>query len=215
MSPSTSDSIVAPFVARQLSASYLDDSIWSDCQPIQITKLWNGKDAVAQRHAEARVCWTDEALVTRFVGQQTEELVVSSTPVLDRKTLGLWDRDVCEVFVAPAVSKPERYYEFEASPSGEWVDLGLLITPSGRETDWDFASGMTTESSLEENQIIVGIKIPWSVALPKPQKGATWRANFFRCISLDPIERYLAWRPTYAPEPNFHVPEAFGTLYFE
>jgi len=25
----------------------------------------------------------------------------------------------------------------------------------------------------------------------------------------------LAWLPTKTPEPNFHVPEAFGTLRFD
>jgi Carbohydrate-binding family 9 len=141
--------------------------------------------------------------------------VVSADPVTDRKTLGLWDRDVCEIFLAPDPSNSSRYFEFEAAPSGEWVDLGITFTASGRETDWDFASGFTTAARVENEQLFVGMRIPWSDVLPKPQSGEVWRANLFRCVGPESPDRYLAWRPTKTPEPNFHVPEAFGSLRFE
>jgi hypothetical protein len=150
----------------------------------------------------------------RFDCRQHEPLIVSAEPVTDKKTLGLWDRDVCEVFLAPEADKPHLYYEFEAAPTGEWVDLGIQITPTGRVTDWDYQSRMSTATRVESDRLLIAIGIPWSNSIPKPQTGAEWRANYFRCISLHPEERYLAWRPTYAPEPNFHVPDAFGTLCF-
>ena len=54
---------------------------------------------------------------------QYDPLVMSDDPNLASKTLGLWDRDVVEIFIAPDVNEPRRYYEFEAAPNGEWVDL--------------------------------------------------------------------------------------------
>jgi hypothetical protein len=86
--------------------------------------------------------------------------------------------------------------------------------PTGRETDWDFASGFTTAATVKREKLLIGMRIPWSEALPKPESGTIWKVNLFRCAGPESPERYLAWRPTNAPEPNFHVPEAFGTLYF-
>jgi hypothetical protein len=42
--------------------------------------------------------------------------VVSDKPQTEKKTMGLWDRDVCEIFIAPDEHAIERYFEFEAAP---------------------------------------------------------------------------------------------------
>lgn len=207
--------IVANYVGEPIAAGEFDHAAWDNCEPVKIEHFWSGGPAPASRHAEARLCWSDEALHVRFVGEQHEPLIVAENPITDRKTIGLWDRDVCEIFLAPDPAHPERYFEFEAAPTGEWVDLGIVVTPTGRETDWDFNSGMTTASKVEPDKLTVGIRIPWSEAIPKPAKGDVWRVNVFRCVGPEAPDRYLAWRPTRAPEPNYHVPEAFGTLRFE
>lgn len=209
------DSIVAPNAREPFSASDFENQIWQQCQPITINRLWSGEPAQASRHAEARICWSNNALHVRFVCTQQEPLVISADPKTDRKTLGLWDRDVCEIFLAPDPLNALRYFEFEAAPTGEWVDLGITLTPSGRETDWDFASGFTTAARLDEEQLRVGMSIPWSEAIPKPDSGDLWLVNLFRCAGPESPERYLAWRPTKTAEPNFHVSEAFGSLRFE
>ena len=206
--------IVARFVERPVAEADFENAIWRACQAIEIKHYWSGEPAPASRHAEARICWSDEALHVRFVGAQHESLVVSADPVTNRKTLGLWDRDVCEIYLAPHPSNSSRYFEFEAAPTGEWVDLGITLTPSGRETDWNFASGFTTAAKVENEQLFVGMRIPWSDVLPKPPAGAVWRVNLFRCVGPEAPDRYLAWRPTRTAEPNFHVPESFGSLRF-
>jgi hypothetical protein len=209
------DSIVARHVSRSLSASDFENQIWQECQPLTIKHYWSGEPAPETRHAEARICWSNDALHVRFVCSQREPFVVSANPQTGKKTLGLWDRDVCEIFLAPDPANRSRYFEFEAAPTGEWVDLGITLTPSGRETDWDFASGFTTAAKLERDQFLLGMRIPWSKAIPKPVKGDLWRVNLFRCVGPESPNRYLAWRPTKTPEPNFHLPEAFGTLRFQ
>ena len=204
----------AEYVGPPINADDFENDVWERCEPITIAHLWSGAPAPVERQAEARICWSDEALHVRFVCNQHEPLVVSAEPKTDRKTLGLWDRDVCEIFVAPNPETPAHYFEFEAAPTGEWVDLGILVTPAGRETDWDFRSGMTVAASVSEKWVKIGIKIPWSSSIPKPKSGDTWRVNLFRCVGPEAPDRYLAWRPTHAPEPAFHVPEAFGPLRF-
>lgn len=207
--------ILARHISQPLSAGDFDHEAWNDCEPVKIEHYWSGELAPASRHAEARLCWSDEALHVRFVGAQHEPLNVSDHPITDRKTLGLWDRDVCEIFLAPDPDVPERYFEFEAAPTGEWVDLEIAVTSNGRATDWDFKSGMTVAARVERETLTVGMKIPWSDLIPRPATGDTWRLNLFRCVGPESPDRYLAWRPTQTPEPNYHVPSAFGRLRFQ
>ena len=204
----------AEFVDVPVGVDDFDNEAWQRCEPVTIAHLWSGAPAAVERHAEARICWSDEGLHVRFVGNQHEPLVVSAEPKTDRKTLGLWDRDVCEIYLAPDAKNPQRYFEFEAAPTGEWVDLGIVLTPEGRQTDWEYSSDLRVAARVESTRIKVGITIPWSDLIPKPKAGDLWLVNLFRCVGPEAPERYLTWRPTGTPEPNFHVPEAFGSLVF-
>lgn len=204
----------AEYVATPITADDFDNEVWQQCKPVTIAHQWSGAPAPIERQAEARICWSNEALHVRFVGNQHEPLVVSAEPKIYEKTLGLWDRDVCEIYLAPDAANPSRYFEFEASPAGEWIDLGIVVTAEGRETDWEYRSEMKVAASVSERRIKIGIRIPWSDSIPKPNPSDLWLVNLFRCVGPEAPERYLAWRPTGTPEPNFHVPEAFGQLRF-
>jgi cellulose/xylan binding protein with CBM9 domain len=205
--------VTAYYTNIDLAATQLDHPEWTKVQPVPITRRWSGEGSPVSQHAEARILWSEESLVVRFVCSQHEPLIVNSNPQLTQKTIGLWARDVCEIFIAPDPNAPERYFEFEAAPTGEWVDLAIDFTPTGRETDFEFHSGMTAAAGVAEGQTIIALRIPWSVAIPKPQRGDEWRVNLFRCVGIGD-ERYLAWQPTHTVEPNFHVPEVFGWLRF-
>ncbi|MFN2491961.1 MAG: carbohydrate-binding family 9-like protein [Pyrinomonadaceae bacterium] len=191
----------------------LAHSEWARTNPISINRYWSGDPAPPSRHAEGRMLWSEEWLAIRFVCNQTGPLLVSSDPQVQQKTIGLWHRDVCEIFLAPDPQQPNRYFEFEAAPTGEWVDLAIELTPTGRVTDFKFQSGVTVDTRVADNQLVIGVVIPWSHSIAKPEAGDRWRCNLFRCVGRG-NERYLAWQPTYTKEPNFHVPEAFGELRF-
>ena len=206
--------IEARFVAVDLSADKLDHAAWQKAVPIQIAHYWSGEKAPAGRQAEARILWSDDAIFVRYSCKQSEPLVVSSAPQTEKKTIGLWDRDVCEIFLAPDPNVPERYFEFEAAPTGEWIDLAIHTMPDKRETDWDFHSGMTAAARVEKERVIIAMRIPWDHWIHKPQTGERWRANLFRCVGSGKTRGYLTWQPTRTPEPAFHVPAAFGWLRF-
>ena len=214
MASSGNKTVIAPFV-RSDWAPELSHVIWNDIPVNSIQHFWSGAPAPADRHAEAQVCWSDEFLIVRFVCTQREPLVVAENPITHEKTLQLWDRDVCEIFLAPDLNNPNRYFEFEAAPTGEWVDLGITVTPEGRTTDWDYRSGMKVKTQIEGDSLTILMAIPWSGSLPKPTVGAQWRVNLFRCVGPEEPARYLAWQPTGTPEPNFHVPGKFGWLHFK
>lgn len=209
----SADVVTALYSESDLGVAELSHPSWTSASPIRIARKWDGGDAPVSRHAEARIIWSEESLVVRFVCRQEEPLIVNPAPTVENKTIGIWNRDVCEIFIAPEAGMPERYFEFEAAPTGEWVDLAIRFGAAGRETDFEFHSGMSTAATLQPGQMSIAMRIPWSASIPKPVRGDAWRVNLFRCVGLG-NDRYLAWRPTYAPEPNFHVPGVFGQLRF-
>ncbi len=192
----------------------LQDPEWERGSPVAITRYWSGEPAPLRRHAEARLLWSNEALCVRFTCHQGEPLVVNPNPQTQKKTIGLWDRDVCEIYIAPDPNRPERYFELEAAPTGEWLDLAIHHQSERRETDWKFESGMTAAARAEEDRVVIAMRIPWSDSIKKPENGERWRANLFRCAGAGENRGYLAWQPTRTAEPNFHVPQAFGWLRF-
>jgi hypothetical protein len=192
----------------------LDHTMWEVAPKIEINHYWSGEEAPIERHMSAKLLWSNNALFIKFLCNQREPLVINSEPQLQQKTIGLWERDVCEIFIASNPEEPERYLEFEAAPTGEWLDLAIHQMASSRETDWNFHSGMTTKTLIEEDKITISICIPWSAFGYIPKLGERWLTNLFRCVGGGSNRGYLAWQPTYTPQPNFHVPSRFGWMEF-
>ena len=105
-------------------------------------RYWSGAEAPAGRHAEARLLWTKDALCVRYLCNQAEPLIVNKQPQTAKKTLKLWDRDVCEIFLAPDPNVPERYLNLKRRRQVNG-SISPFVTPEKRETDWEFHSGMT------------------------------------------------------------------------
>lgn len=208
---------------NRLKVSYgkdfeIDDfqnEIWQKSDKIRLKKYWSGSLAENTRHAESRLVWTEKSLFIRFEGNQTEPLVVNSKPKRTEKTIGLWERDVFEIFLAPEFKNPKTYFEFEIAPTGEWLDAKIEILPGGtRQTDFEFNSGMRSAVKVLEDKILAIIKIDWRAFGKEPRAGEIWRGNLFRCIGKGESRGYLAWQPTKTLVPNFHVPEVFGQFEF-
>jgi hypothetical protein len=200
---------------KALAAGDFEAGAWGHARAAHIARYWSGEDAPRGRRAEARVAWDAKGFTVRFDCQQTEPLVVSAAPQLERKTLKLWERDVCEIFITPETERIKHYSEFEVAPTGEWIDLALTVTPEGRDTDWDFRSGVTAAARVRPGSVTSGLRVPWEAFGRAPRVGERWRCNLFRCVGRDPTRGYLAWQPTHTPEPAFHVPEKFGWIVFK
>lgn len=187
---------------------------FTELESIDIKTFWNGQACPPLRSFEAKLGWNDSGLFVRFSAEQHERLVVANNPILDTKTVGLWERDVCEIFIAPDRNEPRRYFEFEVAPTGEWLDLAIDLTGGERATDWGYRSGMEAAAKIEEGRVLMAMKIPWEAFGRKPKPGDVWLGNIFRCVGEGETRGYLAWQPTMTDRPNFHVPEAFGEFVF-
>jgi alpha-galactosidase len=166
------------------------------------------------RHAEARALVEEE--FERALCVSPDRAADRSSCAANSRRPSGYGRDVCEIFIAPNADEPEKYFEFEAAPTGEWIDLALRTTQERRETDWQYRSGLTVAARVDEGLVTIAMRVPWAafgVNCSAPQVGTCWRANLFRCVGTG-NERYIAWQPTRTAQPNFHIPEAFGWLCF-
>src|SRR5205085_10265218 len=105
--------IEARHVRADFAVNDFDNPAWQQAQVVRIERYWSGAPAPLARQAEARVLWTDAALYVRRVARQGEPLIVSDKPRVEQKPLGLWDRDVRELFVAPNAAEPARCFGLE------------------------------------------------------------------------------------------------------
>lgn len=201
-------------VASDFAITELNSDVWEKASEVTIGNYWSGAKAPPDRHFKARLVWSETALYVRFEANQAEPLVVNDRPDVTAKTVGLWERDVCEIFIAPNKADRNKYFEFEIAPTGEWIDLGITVTPKRRITDLEYTSGMRSSVSLEPKKVVMAIKIEWKAFGKTPKTGDIWLGNLFRCVGKDPSRGYLSWQATNTKTPNFHVPSKFGEFEF-
>jgi len=183
---------------------------WGKALPVRFDSDWQGKNADAHRETEVRVLWTAQALYLRFRCRY-RTITVFSDSEPDGRRDQLWDRDVAEVFLQPDSSDPQRYKEFEVSPNGLWIDLG--IAPGERH---DLHSGLRRRVTFDEKNEtwIAELALPMTSLAAHFDPSTAWRVNFYRVEGPTEPRFYSAWRATNTAQPNFHVPAAFGRLIF-
>lgn len=183
---------------------------WHKASPVTFCADWRGKNPDPQRQTTVRVLWSSRTLYLRYECRYRELYLFPDSDPNGRRD-HLWDRDVAEAFLQPDPSKARYYKEFEVSPNGFWIDLDISPEPLR-----DLKSGLRHSVWLNEKDHI------WTAEMAIPLKSlvehfdpkSEWHANFYRIEGQKEPRFYSAWRPTNSPEPNFHVPSAFGRLQF-
>ncbi len=183
---------------------------WEATPPIRFSWDWQGNNPDPELETEVRLLWSLETLYLRFFCRYRELFIFADSDANGRRD-HLWDRDVAEAFFQPDHFSERYYKEFEVAPNGMWIDLD--VKPSGLA---DLKSQLNLSVNMNEQTRIwtAEMAIPLVAITRNFDPGATWRANFCRIEGKAEPRRYLAWRPTHTPVPNFHVPEAFGTIRF-
>lgn len=199
-----------PFVDNGNEALALTDARWSSIEETTVRNDWMGNLCPSDRHFHFQMAWNRRFIFIRFRTMRTDDCVIGSNPVVDFKTLGLWDRDVCEIFIAPNPSDLLHYYEFEIAPTGEWVDLRISFDGEQRKTLSDYNSDCLRETVHSDGEDLMMLSIPWGSLGIEPFGTMKIMGNVFRCTGSDPDRGYLALWPTGSERPNFHVPSAFG-----
>jgi alpha-galactosidase len=208
---SASSEIVATNIARKIGLdSRNPDDEWQRATPTQFSADWQGKTADPLLQTDVRALWSASNLYLRFICRYRDLFVFEDSDPNGRRD-DLWDRDVAEAFLQPEPSPKRNYKEFEVAPNGMWIDLD--ISPGGLT---DLKSGLARSAHIDEEQRIwvAELAIPLNSITQNFDPQQLWRANFYRVEGRSEPRQYLAWQPTFTPKPNFHVPEAFGTLRF-
>jgi alpha-galactosidase len=209
---SGADAVTAVRVAHEISLDARHPaSEWQAASPVAFCADWQGLHPDPERQTEVRLLWTPKTLYLRFECRYRELFVFADSEPSGRRDR-LWDRDVAETFLQPDPSRPRYYREFEVSPNGMWIDLDIF--PEGLS---DLKSGLTRSVWLdrEGHRWAAELAIPMKALTEHFDPAAVWRANFYRVEGPREPRFYSAWRATGTPEPNFHVPSAFGKLRFE
>ena len=206
-----SQEIVATYMAYEVDLNASQEAEhWENAGAVVFCSDWQGEEPDPGRETTVRVLWTRRTLYLRFECRYRELHVFADAEPNGRRD-HLWDRDVVEAFLQPDPSRERFYREFEVSPNGMWIDLD--ISPKGLA---DLSSGLQRSVFLDEKAHIwaAELAIPLKALTSNFDSNAVWRANFFRVEGTKEPRTYLAWQPTGTPQPNFHVPKAFGRLRF-
>lgn len=166
---------------------------------------------------EIRGFWTDTDLYLLF--RCPYKVLNLFLPANNRgPRVGLWDRDVVEMFLGDDWTNIRHYREFEIAPTADWIDLAIDLDHKSYDHNW--RSGWQTMARIDEQHKVwyAAAKIPLSAVSAKAaHAGTKWRMNLYRIDGLGPdVQRhFLCWQPTCVQnrDPN-HVPEHFGTLIF-
>jgi alpha-galactosidase len=207
-----SSEIVAVHVSRAIKIDAAKPAgEWDQATPISFCSDWQGRNPDPGRATQVKALWSPQTLYLRFECQFRELFLFDDAEANGRRDR-LWERDVAEAFLQPDPSRERCYRELEVSPNGMWIDLDVF---PGRIAD--------LKSGLERSVVLDEKTSTWAAELAIPMKALTsafdakaiWRANFYRVEGRSEPRTYLAWQPTHTPEPNFHIPEAFGKMRFE
>lgn len=198
-------------IAQPLGSDAFPSTVdWDTAPAICFSADWRGENCDPTRETEVRLLWSPQMLYLYFTAKYRVITVFTDSDPDGRRDQ-MWDRDVAEAFLQPPGSALRHYKEFEISPNGLWIDLG--IAPGEKR---NLQSGLRRRAAIDEAAKIwrAELAIPMNSLTPNFDPSAEWRANFYRVEGPAEPRFYSAWRPTRTPQPNFHVPEAFGCLVF-
>jgi|SRR5579883_238763 alpha-galactosidase len=187
------------------------EAIWDRAPAIRFATDWRGLNTDRQRETEVRLLWSADTLFLRFVAR-FRELHVYADARPDGWRDELWNRDVAEVFLQPDTADPLVYKEFEVSPNGFWIDLNIS---HGQKEEMKSGLRRQVTQDLPAKKWTAVLAIPMRMLTPAFDPKQRWRLNFYRVEGKQEPRFYSAWSPTMTPEPNFHVPAAFGALEFQ
>ncbi len=189
---------------------------WQRAEKVVFNTSYHPEIRYTEAQTEVASLWSENFLYFAFTSYFTELFIYENEDVsLER--VGLWDRDVVEVFLNPFPEKINTYWEFEVAPNNQWVDLAIDLDKNPfYDASWN--SGFEHAALIDHTAKFwyCEMRIPiQAFGLDRIKKGTQWRINYYRCdgVGDDTRRRFLAWSPTF--KPSFHLPQCFGLIRFE
>jgi uncharacterized protein (DUF362 family) len=187
------------------------DAAWESATAVTFDTDWSGaKTAIRTR---VRVAWDKGALSMLWDLDDAGILVDASRPIKTERDK-LYEEDCVELFLAPDPAERTRYLEMEVGPLGHFFDIKVDRKTKKSDTAWSSLPEIATRVDRQRRRATIEIALRSPDVLRALKSGARLPFALYRMEGESP-RHYLAWSPTRTEKPNFHVPEAFGTLLLE
>ena len=184
------------FSWAQVPGLFIDNLQWSPEVPIC---------------AQAQLCYDQDAIYVRLAA--TEPFIRAE----ETGKLGMPCLDSClEFFFCPS-DQDDRYFNIEYNPNA-CLCFGFGFGCRVRLVVSDDL--LNPQVSVTEDGWQITFQLPLKLIrqfVPEftPVSGGSIRANCYKCGNLTVQPHYLSWNKVELPNPNFHCPPHFGTMYFE
>lgn len=200
----------------------LDDPAWAGAEVIdRFSAFWARRALPPGHETKVRLAWDDEALYV--AAEMTDaELRAFGTKHNDQ----LWDGDVFEMFLKPAVDRP-AYYEFQVNPRSTLFEVafperGAKVGPFRDLPALGMSAVAVVRGTLDrpgdrDEGWTVEARIPWSAFAPtggRPKAGDVWSFAICRYDYGPEGTEPVLMSSAPLTRGSFHRHEDFGRLHF-
>jgi hypothetical protein len=202
-----------------LRAARIDDDAIDGPDPVEWSRAtpvtWDTDFAGAPTGIVTRVSmlYSSGALYVRCELESAGLNVDRARPT-DRPRPQLYEEDCVEIFVAPDARRPRRYFEMEWGPCGHYWELAIDLDEARSDDTWSSGTLLRTSADAGRRTATIEATVTAPAIVRALVPGEALAIGLYRMEGAAP-RRYLAWSPPRTERPNFHVPEAFGTLVLE
>jgi len=200
----------------------LDEAAWKDAAEVGVFSLpWLGPDArPAAKATRAKLLWDHEYL---YVAADMDDADLYAD--ITEHDGQIWDNDVFEVFLKPAVDKP-AYYELQVNAKNTHFDCFIPrrghVGRFKKLHEFGIESAVNLRGTLDvwtdrDEGWSVEMKIPWASFMPtggRPEPGDEWRFALCRYDHDTSSERPELSTSAPLQEPSFHRHEDYQPLKF-
>jgi hypothetical protein len=217
------------YKVRRLTEPLIIDANWDKHHwkklPALELKHYMGKKPPHRPRTQAKVLYDDDNIYVIFRVQDRYVRAVVQQPN------GLVCTDSCvEFFFTPGPDTKAGYFNLEVNAGGTPLfnfqkipRKGILPIDPQDICKIEIAHSLPAVIEPEITEPVtwtIEYRIPITLLekyfpVVRPAPGITWPANFFKCADKSSHPHWLTWSPVDRPEPDFHVPECFGTLEFQ
>lgn len=201
----------AAHAVEPIAVDAVIDEAWASASPVTFRSDWAGRDTPTS--TTVRALWSESALYLLWELDGAAVRTDTTRPVeVERENL--YQEDCVEMFLAPKPEERQRYFEIELGPRGHFFDLLVDRRNRTSDTRWSSEAEIKTSVDLERHHVIIEVALRAPDLVAALHSGALLPMNLYRLEGAAP-RSYLAWSPTRTERPNFHVPQAFGSLALE
>ena len=186
------------------------DAAWARATPVTWDTDFAGSPMGIVTHVRFMHSTAGMFALWELEGAALDDTDLTRNPEVSRAKL--YEEDCVELFFTPDPKRPRHYFETELGPFAHFFDVAVDLDTHGSDTRW--ASGVNVKATQDKAAHRATIEAELTAPQyfpPVVVPGARLPIGLFRMEGKAP-RRYLAWSPPRTEKPNFHVPDAFGTL---